>query len=72
MVPYGNGSFWVCLTVAGTAGNKTNSPSIDLLNPPPVTTTSENKLPALKLKDEDKFEMTEEEERELAELADSD
>jgi WD40 repeat protein len=61
-----SGSHWL-LEIKLTA-----IPSIDLLNPSPVATTSENKQPAFQLKDEGKFEMTEEEERELAELADSD
>ena len=48
----------------------------DLLNPPPVAPTVEIKQlvapPNPNSKDDDKFEMTEEEERELAELLDSD
>jgi hypothetical protein len=48
----------------------------DLLNPSSIEPTAEIKHPAAPsepdLKDEGKFEMTEEEERELAELLDSD
>jgi hypothetical protein len=76
MVPYGNGSCKVCLTALTCWRHLTAVRLTDLLNPPPIATILETQQPAAepKSKSEDKgeFEMTEEEERELAELVDSD
>jgi len=69
MAPYENGDFKVRLR-SRLIEDLTVSQSVDLLNPPVTTTVKPDEFTASKTSIDN--DMTEEEERELAELLDSD